>query len=161
MACAGVGHGIAGQQKAPQSTVPIAAATPQCYLYSNRQDEDKTACWLYDSHPCGSTLDDARLIFANRLRAARLAAGLTQEALGVATGIVVDVARTRINRYERGVNECDLRTAKKLADVLGMPLAALYADTDEIAEVIVAFAKLPRAEQRTVVNELRARAKKR
>ena len=106
-------------------------------------------------------MDDARLIFANRLRAARLTAGLTQEALGVATGIVVDVARTRINRYERGVNECDLRTAKKLADVLGMPLAALYADTDEIAEVIVAFAKLPRAEQRTVVNELKARAKKR
>jgi len=106
-------------------------------------------------------LDDARLIFANRLHAARLAAGLTQEALGVATGIAAEVARTRINRYERGVNECDLRTAKKLADVLGMPLAALYADTDEIAEVIVAFAKLPRAEQRTVVNELKARAKKR
>ncbi|OOG37533.1 helix-turn-helix transcriptional regulator [Rhodanobacter sp. C05] len=106
-------------------------------------------------------MDDARLIFANRLRAARLAAGLTQEALGVATGIVADVARTRINRYERGVNECDLRTAKKLAEVLGMPLAALYADTDEIAEVIVTFAKLPRAEQRTVVSELKARAKKR
>ena len=134
---------------------------PQCYLYSNRQSGDKTACWLYDSHPCGSTLDDARLIFANRLRAARLAAGLTQEALGVATGIVAEVARTRINRYERGVNECDLRTAKKLAEVLGMPLAALYADTDEIAEVIVTFAKLPRAEQRIVVNELKARAKKR
>src|SRR5689334_8831245 len=60
---------------------------------------------------------------ANRLRAARLAAGLTQEALGVATGIAAEVARTRINRYERGVNECDLRTAKKLADALGMPLA--------------------------------------
>ena len=71
------------------------------------------------------------------------------------------MARTRINRYERGVNECDLRTAKKLAEVLGMPLAALYADTDEIAEVIVTFAKLTRAEQRTLVNELKARAKKR
>jgi transcriptional regulator with XRE-family HTH domain len=74
---------------------------------------------------------------------------------------VAEVARTRINRYERGVNECDLRTAKKLAEVLGMPLAALYADTDEIAEVIVTFAKLTRAEQRTLVNELKARAKKR
>lgn len=106
-------------------------------------------------------MDDARLIFANRLRAARLAANLTQEALGVATGIAVEVARTRINRYERGVNECDLRTAKKLADVLGMPLAALYADTDEIAEVIVAFAKLSRTEQRAVVTDLKARARKR
>ena len=148
-------------KKARKRPKRIATAIPQCYLYSNRQDGDKTACWLHDSHPRGSTLDDARLIFANRLRAARLAAGLTQEALGAATGIAVEVARTRINRYERGVNECDLRTAKKLADVLGMPLAALYADTDEIAEVIVAFAKLPRAEQRTVVNELKARVKKR
>jgi transcriptional regulator with XRE-family HTH domain len=106
-------------------------------------------------------LEDARLIFANRLRAARLAAGLTQEALGVATGIAAEVARTRINRYERGVNECDLRTAKRLAEALEMPLAALYADTDEIAEAVVAFAQLPLAEQRAVVKELKARAKKR
>ena len=160
MACTGGGCGIAGQ-KNPQSTKAIAAATRRCYLYSNRHIGGKTACWLYDSHTRAIALDDARLIFANRLRAARLAAGLTQEALGVATGIVAEVARTRINRYERGVNECDLRTAKKLAEVLGMPLAALYADTDEIAEVIVTFAKLTRAEQRTVVNELKARAKKR
>lgn len=80
--------------------------------------------------------------------------------MGVATGIAAEVARTRINRYERGVNECDLRTAKKLAEVLGMPLAALYADTDEIAEVIVAFAQLSLIEQRAVVHELKARAKK-
>jgi len=149
------------QSKNSQSTDPIAAASPQCYLYGNRQDKGKTACWLHDSHLYGSALDDARLIFANRLRAARLASGLTQEALGVATGIAAEVARTRINRYEHGVNECDLRTAKRLADALGMPLAALYADTDEIAEVIVAFATLPRSEQRAVVNDLKARAKKR
>lgn len=106
-------------------------------------------------------MEDARLIFANRLRQARLSDGLTQEALGVATGLAVEVARTRINRYERGVNECDLRTAKKLADALGMPLAALYAETDEIAEAIIALARLPLAEQRAVVSELKARARKR
>ncbi|MBS7456834.1 helix-turn-helix domain-containing protein [Coralloluteibacterium stylophorae] len=105
-------------------------------------------------------MEDARLIFANRLRAARKAADLTQEALGVAAGIVADVARTRINRYERGVNECDLRTAKKLADALGMPLAALYAETDEIAEAIVAIARLPLTEQRKLVKQLKARVKK-
>lgn len=106
-------------------------------------------------------MEDARFIFANRLRAARLEAGLTQEGLGVAAGISIDVARTRINRYERGVNECDLRTAKKLAEALRVPLAALYADSDEIAEVIVAFALLPLSEQRAVVQDLKNRAKKR
>jgi len=103
-------------------------------------------------------LEDARFIFANRLRAARIAADLTQEALGVAAGIAVDVARVRINRYERGVNECDLRTAKNIADALGLPLAALYADTDEIAELLVAFVKLSVSEQRALLEELRARS---
>lgn len=79
----------------------------------------------------------------------------------MATGLAIEVARTRINRYERGVNECDLRTAKKLAEALGMPLAALYAETDEIAEAIIALARLPLAEQRAVVSELKARARKR
>lgn len=106
-------------------------------------------------------MEDARLIFANRLRAARLSAGLTQEALGVATGIAAEVARTRINRYERGVNECDLRTAKKLADVLGLPLAALFADTDEIAELLAVFSKLSAGEQKALLKELRAKAAKR
>ena len=90
-----------------------------------------------------------------------MAAGLTQEALGVAADIAVDVARTRVNRYERGVNECDLRTAKKLADALGLPLAALFADTDEIAELLVEFMKLSMSEQKTLLSELRARSAKR
>ncbi|KLC00931.1 DNA-binding protein [Xanthomonas perforans] len=91
-------------------------------------------------------LDDARLIFANRLRHARQKAELTQEALGVAAGLAPEVARTRINRYEKGVNECDLRTAKRLADALGMPLAAFFA------------AKLSVEEQRKVVAELQLKA---
>lgn len=113
-------------------------------------------------HACGHFLDpkDARLIFANRLRQARLAAGLTQEALGVAAGIAAEVARTRINRYEHGVNECDLRTAKRLAEALGMPLAAFFAETDEVADAIQALAKLSVEEQRKVVAELQLKAQR-
>lgn len=105
-------------------------------------------------------LDDAPLIFANRLRRARLTADLTQEALGVAAGLSVDVARVRINRYEKGGRECDLRTAKRLAEALDMPLAALYAETDEIAEAITALVKLPLEEQRQIVAELQRKAEK-
>ncbi|MBZ3092361.1 helix-turn-helix transcriptional regulator [Xanthomonas perforans] len=101
---------------------------------------------------------DARLIFANRLRQARLAAGLTQEALGVAAGIAAEVARARINRYEHGVNECDLRTAKRLAEALGIPLAAFFAETDEVADAIRALVKLSVEEQRKVVAELQLKA---
>ncbi|WXF84247.1 helix-turn-helix transcriptional regulator [Xanthomonas translucens pv. undulosa] len=87
-------------------------------------------------------LPDARLLFAKRLREARLAANLTQEALGVAAGLSVDVARVRINRYEKGGRECDLRTAQRLADALGLPLPALFTDEDDLAEMIIFYSKL-------------------
>lgn len=98
--------------------------------------------------------EDARLIFAHRLREARLRAGLTQEALGVAAGVAPDVARTRINRYEKGVNECDLRTAKRLADALGLPLAALFAESDGMAAAIVALSELSEEELSEAIKDL-------
>ncbi|ATS64258.1 MULTISPECIES: helix-turn-helix transcriptional regulator [Xanthomonas] len=103
--------------------------------------------------------NDARLIFANRLRHARQQAELTQEALGVAIGLAPEVARTRINRYEKGVNECDLRTAKRLASELDMPLAALYAETPEIADAITALTKLSVDEQRKESLRLQRKAR--
>lgn len=105
-------------------------------------------------------MEDARLIFAKRLSAARVAVYPTQETLGLAIGLSSDVARIRINRYERGVNGCNLRTAQKIAEALNMPLAALYADTDEIAEAIIALAKLSVPEQRTAVKALKTQAQK-
>lgn len=95
--------------------------------------------------------EDARLIFAHRLREARLRAGLTQEALGVAAGVGPDVARTRINRYEKGVNECDLRTAQRLADALGLPLPALFANEDDMAEMIIFYSKLSTRQQQLML----------
>ncbi|WP_267106136.1 helix-turn-helix transcriptional regulator [Xanthomonas sacchari] len=88
-------------------------------------------------------LPDARLRFATRLREARLRAKLTQEALGVAAGLSVDVARTRINRYENGTRECDLRTAERLADALGLPLSALVAIDEDMADLVDLYANIP------------------
>lgn len=100
----------------------------------------------------------ARAAFAARLKAARLSAGLTQQALGIQAGIPEDVARTRVNRYERAVHDCDLATAQRLADTLGVPLASLYAETEVMARAIEAFASLTQAEQRAVADELAAKA---
>lgn len=101
---------------------------------------------------------DARAVFAARLKQARLVAGLTQEALGIQAGIPADVARTRVNRYERAVHDADQATAQKLAEALGVPLAALYADSEETARMIKAFAALGLAEKRRLVAELEALA---
>lgn len=103
---------------------------------------------------------DARAVFAARLKAERLAAGLTQQALGVLAGVPEDVARTRINRYERAVHDADQATAQRIADALGMPLAALYADSDAMAKAIKAFAALTPAEQRAVAEELSEKAER-
>ena len=77
-----------------------------------------------------------RAVFANRLRAARTALGVSQAELGARVGIPEDVASTRVNRYERGVHEPDLATAEALADELGIPLPALIARDDGMAMLI-------------------------
>lgn len=47
--------------------------------------------------------------------------------------------------------------ARQWADSLGVPVAYLYADNADLAEVILAFGLLPEPEQRRLAVELRAR----
>lgn len=79
--------------------------------------------------------------FCKRLKEARLAKGLSQKNLGIAAGIDEFVASTRINRYEKGIHEVDLETAKRLANVLKVPVAFFYAEDDELASIIKNFRK--------------------
>lgn len=95
-----------------------------------------------------------RAVFANRLRAARTALGLSQAELGARVGIPEDVASTRVNRYERGVHEPDLATAEALADELGIPLPALVARDDGMAMLIAGFAALSQAKQKAMLAQL-------
>ncbi len=82
--------------------------------------------------------------------------GLTQQQLGTEIGLEIDVAATRINRYERGVHDPDSDTAQKLAKHLGMPLAYFYSDNEALAEAILTFAKLPPAQQQEGLRALRS-----
>lgn len=87
------------------------------------------------------TTPNYREIFCKRLRASRLASGLSQKKLGVLAGIDEFAASARINRYERGIHEVDVQTAQHLAMVLNVPLAYFYADDDQLAELILAFGR--------------------
>ncbi|RUS67419.1 hypothetical protein CUZ56_01364 [Saezia sanguinis] len=78
-------------------------------------------------------------VFRLRLKQARLSKGLSQKELGKLAGIDEFVASTRINRYEQGIHVADLETAGKLAEVLDIPLAYLYAREDDLAEVILNY----------------------
>ena len=76
-------------------------------------------------------------VFAQRLAQARERAGLSQTQLGVLAGLDPSVASPTINQYERGKHEPQLKTAKRLAEVLGIPPAFLYTDDEVLAELLL------------------------
>ncbi|MES2818800.1 MAG: helix-turn-helix transcriptional regulator [Pseudomonadota bacterium] len=78
-------------------------------------------------------------VWARRLREARVAKGLSQRQLGIDAGLDPSVASTRINRYEMGVHRADYPITQKVAQVLDIPVAYLYADSDALAQIILIF----------------------
>ncbi len=94
--------------------------------------------------------------FSKRLKAARLAAGLSQKRLGIEAGLDEFVASTRVNRYERGVHEPDPVIAARLANALGVPRAYFYADDPVLARLILAFAALSKRKQAQMLKTLEA-----
>lgn len=92
-----------------------------------------------------------RATFCRRLRQAREAAGLSQKQLGIRAGLDEFVASTRINRYEVGVHEPDIRTARRLAEAMAIPLSYLYSEDDLLARMILAFARMPKRTQQAVL----------
>lgn len=79
--------------------------------------------------------------------------GLSQRALG---GLVSDdkaSGSVRINRYEQQVNRADMDAAAALARALNVPLAFLFAEEDDQAELLLAFSKLSKTDRARVLNQ--------
>ncbi|MCS4320895.1 transcriptional regulator with XRE-family HTH domain [Serratia sp. BIGb0234] len=76
-----------------------------------------------------------------RLKAARLAAGLSQQKLGVLAGIDEATASARMNQYEKGVHLPDFSLMVRIADILDVPSAYFYAVEDELAKEILEYQK--------------------
>ena len=72
-------------------------------------------------------------VFGKRLREARLRAGLTQDALGVAIGLDIGPACIRISRYESGVHTPSLDVVLELARALNVPAAFFVTEDDGLA----------------------------
>lgn len=98
--------------------------------------------------------ENPRDVWMRRFKQARLASGLSQKDVGIAAGLDEFVASTRINRYEVGVHQADYQMAVRLALVLDVPVAFLYCDNDEMANVLVAFHHAPKAVKRAVTKLL-------
>jgi transcriptional regulator with XRE-family HTH domain len=96
-------------------------------------------------------------ILAVRLREARERLGITQIELGRRVGMDEGVASPRINQYENGVHVPHHTTAARIARELGVPLAYLYADDDQLARWILAWTRMSAAERRRLLKELESK----
>ncbi len=96
-------------------------------------------------------------IFCQRLKAARLAKGLSQKKLGILAGIDEFVASTRINRYEKGVHQANIDIAQQLASALDVPLAYFYIVDDELAELTLGWATLTEQEKAGMLSLVRTK----
>lgn len=93
-------------------------------------------------------------VWRTRLKEARLALGMSQKQLGIQAGLDEFVASTRINRYEQGVHAPDFQIAMRLAEVLQVPVAFLYCDSDEMAQMILAFHRASKSARRHALTAL-------
>lgn len=87
-------------------------------------------------------------VFGKRLREARERIGLPQDKLGVLIGLDEGTASARISRYETGVHEPGFETAKRIAQILEIPVAYLYCPEDDLARIILAWQGLSKAGKR-------------
>ena len=98
--------------------------------------------------PCHETRDMSREVFRSpsivgkRIKDLREEFGWSQEKIGVAIGIDESSSRARISRYELGVHEPPVPTARLIAGALGVPLTYLYCEDDKIASLLLALHKL-------------------
>lgn len=94
--------------------------------------------------------------FAQQLKQARALRGLSQRALGALVDKDQDKNRgaVLINRYEREVNQADMTKAAELAKALDVPVAYLFAEDDDLAAAILAFAKLSSEQRQRMREEL-------
>lgn len=82
-------------------------------------------------------------LVGKRIRSRREELGWSQEKLGVAIGLDESSSRARISRYELGNHEPQLGTARNIAKALGVPLAYLYCEENDVARLLLALGKLP------------------
>lgn len=103
------------------------------------------------------TQGDTTPLFGKRLREAREMAGIAQDKLGVLIGLEESSSSARISRYETGVHEPPVRTAKRIALALKVPLAFLYCDDDVLAAILLQAHRMSKDARRALLASMQAK----
>lgn len=96
------------------------------------------------------TRKEPATIFGRRLREARQRADIPQDRLGVQLGLDESTASVRISRYETGTHTPPFGIAVKLAQILHLPTVYFYCEDDELAELVLAWVRLPKTERKNI-----------
>ena len=91
-----------------------------------------------------------------RIRALREELGWSQEQVGVSVGIDESSSRARISRYELGVHEPPVPTARLIANSLNAPLTYLYCEDDCTAALLLSLHRLGNKERRQLIQQFNA-----
>jgi transcriptional regulator with XRE-family HTH domain len=83
--------------------------------------------------------------------------GIPQDKFGVLIGLDEGTSSARISRYETGTNDPPIKTARNIAEALGVPLGYLYCDDDRLAQLILAINELPAEEQEELLSSVQKR----
>ncbi len=77
----------------------------------------------------------------------------SQEKVGVLIGIDESSSRARISRYELGVHEPPVATARLIAEALKVPLAYLFCEDDPMAALLLSLHQLGEQERVTRIQQ--------
>ena len=90
-------------------------------------------------------------VVGRRIKALREENGWSQERVGMEIGIDESSSRARISRYELGVHEPPLPTARLIGKAMDVPVTYLYCEDDSIASLLLSLHRLkPTARNRKV-----------
>jgi transcriptional regulator with XRE-family HTH domain len=92
-------------------------------------------------------------VVAKRIKIAREAAGLSQDALGVLAGIEEATAKVRIHQYEQSKHTPPFSMLERLATVLGKP-ATWFICEEDTQEVLLKLHSLPKEARADIIASL-------
>ena len=92
---------------------------------------------------------------SQRLKEARLNAGLSQKTLGIKAGIDQFSASARMNQYEMDTHVPDFGTLKRIAQILKIPTSYFYCEDDQLAQLIIGWARTTKIEKEKLLSLLK------
>ncbi|XGA81391.1 helix-turn-helix transcriptional regulator [Halomonas sp. CH40] len=93
-----------------------------------------------------------------QLKAARLAAGMTQRQLGEHLGMEPNLASARMTQYEKGQHSPKFQLLKRLSDILDVPVTYFYCEDNTASKLTMGLHRLDDKERQQLLQDLQKRS---